>query len=924
MRRLLCVVLASILFTSVAVSQGIPVAERAATAMRYPRTPAEIVAEIYRNLRACGGFWHCDILWEQTTGPVGAVISSVAVKPDGALFVSSENNLFRSTDAAATWANIGPNKLYRVYSATPVSGNTMLVATSNGVYRSTNNGDTWIAAGLNTESVEMVMQTASGKMIASLSYDYPRQSTDGGATWSELTGVWGRAGMITAAGTVFLGTNRSTDDGATWTTMTFPGGIGENIVNAFSTSATGVLVAAMSLGVWTSTDDGVTWTQKFSTYYGAKIAVLNAAGDVLATNGFGLWKKSGTAAAVAVSGPWGASGINTVTRAPSGRLYVGAAGLGMFVSTDGGATWTEANGTSTDPAKLLIGSYVNHVAVNSNKHLFTSSSAGIAKSSDDGATWTRVGLSGLRWPWGPAIGPSNEMYVTGSSLSGLMTYYVYRSTDAGATWTQRMASTHLSIDEIHVSPSGTLFALGNDYSTWQGGVYRSTDDGATWTGVRTFEYISISSLGINSSGHVYNGQDYGWMERSTDNGAHWTSSRLADGFMYPAYSLGFTSSGHVLAGTQDGLFRSTDNGTTWTRRGLSGKNINELQVGPGDVIYVRAYPEEGSTGDIYRSTDEGGSWTNITGNLEGRLLRSISAGGNRRFVATGGQGVWRNVIATRTPVPFAHFAAKDFFRFLDRCFEIPGAGSGHSPSCPPDPGCPECTISMATVRNDTSESLLRSVLDVMRDLAGNRVAPATGRSRLVALFNKTAGGTNLSRERRDSLVADLAALKDVDATRVVQTAFAGLNALDIDTRLPASTAKIAVGNAAARRGLTFGEFAAVSLEGTRPGQSITITVTDRVPAIPSGYALTWPLATYELRIDGGASETVSGAVSFRLPGLQRGRYGANPRVLEWDEKGFRDVTVAIDQPSDVISASINGWPTAGKRYIIADRGVPAR
>jgi hypothetical protein len=231
---------------------------------------------------------------------------------------------------------------------------------------------------------------------------------------------------------------------------------------------------------------------------------------------------------------------------------------------------------------------------------------------------------------------------------------------------------------------------------------------------------------------------------------------------------------------------------------------------------------------------------------------------------------------------------------------------------------------MTTARNGASELLLRSVYDVMRDLAGKHVAPASGMARLVALFNKAVIGTNLSRARRDSLVADLAALKDVDATRVVQTAFAGVNALDVDTRMPASTAKIAAGNAAAKPGLTFGEYAAVFIEGAQPGQSITMTVTDRVPAIPSGYALTWPLATYEMRIEGGAIETVNGAVSFRLPGLQRGRYGANPRVLEWDEKGFRDVTVAIDRPSDVISASINGWPTAGKRYIIADRGVPAR
>jgi photosystem II stability/assembly factor-like uncharacterized protein len=75
----------------------------------------------------------------------------------------------------------------------------------------------------------------------------------------------------------------------------------------------------------------------------------------------------------------------------------------------------------------------------------------------------------------------------------------------------------------------------------------------------------IVSLAINASGDVFAGTfEGGGVYRSTDNGESWTLTinGLANTYVL---ALATNADGDIFAGTGgNGIFRSTDNGDTWT------------------------------------------------------------------------------------------------------------------------------------------------------------------------------------------------------------------------------------------------------------------------------------------------------------------------------------------------------------------------
>lgn len=68
-------------------------------------------------------------------------------------------------------------------------------------------------------------------------------------------------------------------------------------------------------------------------------------------------------------------------------------------------------------------------------------------------------------------------------------------------------------------------------------------------------------------------------------------------------------SGAVFAATQSGLFRSTDDGATWTDLGVPRDEVYSVLVSPaGERLYAGTHPAH-----LYVSTDEGNSWRELEG-----------------------------------------------------------------------------------------------------------------------------------------------------------------------------------------------------------------------------------------------------------------------------------------------------------------------
>jgi photosystem II stability/assembly factor-like uncharacterized protein len=125
----------------------------------------------------------------------------------------------------------------------------------------------------------------------------------------------------------------------------------------------------------------------------------------------------------------------------------------------------------------------------------------------------------------------------------------------------------------------------------------------------------VRALATNSSGHIFAGTYFGGgVFRSTDNGDSWTpvNNGLDCGNIW---SLAINPVGTIFAGTAGcgtGVYRSTDNGDSWTLAsiGLTSTDVAALAVnGSNYHVFAGTHSIMGEGGGMFRSTDSGDSWT---------------------------------------------------------------------------------------------------------------------------------------------------------------------------------------------------------------------------------------------------------------------------------------------------------------------------
>jgi photosystem II stability/assembly factor-like uncharacterized protein len=104
-------------------------------------------------------------------------------------------------------------------------------------------------------------------------------------------------------------------------------------------------------------------------------------------------------------------------------------------------------------------------------------------------------------------------------------------------------------------------------------------------------FVAISSAGFA----------FGVVWRSTDNGTTWADIGLQ---IHEPLEL-VISGADILAATDNGVFVSTNNGTSWTamRNGLTNLYVRTLAVS-GTDLFAGTYH-----GGIFHSTNGGMSWT---------------------------------------------------------------------------------------------------------------------------------------------------------------------------------------------------------------------------------------------------------------------------------------------------------------------------
>jgi PGF-pre-PGF domain-containing protein len=290
--------------------------------------------------------------------------------------------------------------------------------------------------------------------------------------------------------------------------------------------------------------------------------------------------------------------------------------------------------------------------------------------------WTRVNASAgwsSRRSHSSVVMPDGSIVLMGG-WDGGSTYMndVWRSTDRGATWTEMTASAGWSARYGHSSiamPDGSILLMGGwDGNFLKNDVWRSMDNGTSWILVNASAGWSKrahqSSVVLPDGSIVLTGGYIGidnfksdvW--RSTDNGATWTEMTPSAGWTVRCAhsSIAMPDASIVLMGGVDGVsgnkndvWRSTDSGATWTEMtpsaGWSERQAHSSVVMPdGSIVLMGGSSVSGNENDVWRSTNYGSTWTrvNVIAGWTVRCYHSSVAMPDGSIVLTGGGGVSSN------------------------------------------------------------------------------------------------------------------------------------------------------------------------------------------------------------------------------------------------------------------------------------------
>jgi photosystem II stability/assembly factor-like uncharacterized protein len=237
---------------------------------------------------------------------------------------------------------------------------------------------------------------------------------------------------------------------------------------------------------------------------------------------------------------------------------------------------------------------------------------GVWKSTDYGRTWNPIFDGQDTQSIGAiAVAPSDSNVIYVASGEGLhrpdlsVGDGIYRSADAGRTWTHLGLRDGQQIPALAVDPANPnrLFAavLGHPYGpNTERGIFRSQDGGKTWEKV------------------LYKDENTGGSDVAIDP----KDQQIIYASMWDA-RLGPWEDKNSYEGTHGGLFKSTDGGSTWKQvtNGLP-KDLVQINVAiaasdPNRIYATVSTKEEGAYASgkglgVYRSDDAGMSWRKIT------------------------------------------------------------------------------------------------------------------------------------------------------------------------------------------------------------------------------------------------------------------------------------------------------------------------
>jgi photosystem II stability/assembly factor-like uncharacterized protein len=319
-------------------------------------------------------------------------------------------------------------------------------------------------------------------------------------------------------------------------------------------------------------------------------------------------------------------------------------GVAVWATTTAGAVnrWTavgpiDGHGLTYEGGTNVLSLAVDPTAPGT---VLASSPDGIFSTTDRGGSWSRLAAT----PEGVLV---RDPVAPATIYAWAPRQPLVRSTDGGSTWTSLpIVALGLAVDPTQNS---RLFAI--PAAPYELYLSRSDDGGQTWIGVDVGPR-GVKTVAVDVYGNVFISANDG-VFRSTDHGSSWTqqASLPCDAI---AFAPGRPGTMYCMAPADGGTIgRSDDGGATWRTDNFSvpgtlySYRADALAVDPVDdaTLYAATEPL-----GLFRSVDRGVHWTPIGGGLANPLIpdaritvTDVRVDGARGvFVATREAGAFRS------------------------------------------------------------------------------------------------------------------------------------------------------------------------------------------------------------------------------------------------------------------------------------------
>jgi len=336
----------------------------------------------------------------------------------------------------------------------------------------------------------------------------------------------------------------------------------------------------------------------------------------------------------------------------------------FFTTLDANAQWAQVGLTGQ-----IIECFVESGANTSSQMLFAGcygNGDGIFRSPESGTSWTDVGLpppSGFALVFALAVtGASTSSPLLFAGVGGAHNFDsagVFLSTNNGISW----SSVNNGLTDSNASISALATIGTNVFAGTDSGVYLTSNNGISWSAVNNgfiapwqggfvlpFIYGFATSEAGSSTPMLFAGTPFG-VYRTSNNGTSW--DHVITGFPDTTTNIHAlaVSGSNLLAGTYaDGVFLSTNNGTSWTAANggtthIGSSTINSFALSGSNVFAA-------SDSGIFLSTNNGESWNSLDTDLNsatysqayGVFISSLIVVGSDLFAGTD-VGIWRRPLS---------------------------------------------------------------------------------------------------------------------------------------------------------------------------------------------------------------------------------------------------------------------------------------